>query len=557
MITRKRVLLSILPLLLFLAVSTPQARAASIISDNFDSYTTGVLPPQGGWIETPFTGVGTQNVVVTSTDCVSGKCASMPGSTLSSAGINNPSLSYFTGTFDFDWYQPTESNGCFPPGCSVFSGFWLGYGTSPAGLGIFFTGSATGGGGNYALYDNRSNLLVDNITSGVYHHIQVAWNIGVVGSSCTFTVAVDGGSPVAAQISTGSSSDCWSDIAGIQSKGINGLAFFGNGGVPKTNIDNIDSSGSSPTDTGIFTVTPAGGAVISTSTAATVGVTGYVSAADYVANSTNVTVQFSNAGFASSQLVGPLAALQQQPDSTQSFTFPITSSGPFSFSTTTSIQIIGNYTLKAAITRPQYSFLGFNIFTTTLAASSSNFIVATSTAFGTLQQAVQTQYQQLINSASSTIDTTVCNPISGNFNISGCMVVIFGFPSANDLSNAYTQFQTNIATHQPWGYFNRFFAILGYQGTSTLPVYTANIFLGNNGTTSVITVDPGEMIAGAGTVLNGVTDPENGMNIRQIMEPFVLLMVALGVLFTILADLLGSHRHNQNQHHGTKSKSRV
>jgi hypothetical protein len=315
--------------------------------------------------------------------------------------------------------------------------------------------------------------------------------------------------------------------------------------------------GTFPAGTSINTVTPLDGSTNATTTSFTFGATGFISTADYVPGATNVQISFTNNGFASSQLVGPLAALQQQPDSSGTFIFPVSAAGAFNFSTSTNIQIIGDYTLTTSITVPQYSLFGFNFFTRQLAATSTTFVVATSTAFGTLQKAVAAQYQQLIGTASSTLDTTVCNPISGNFNITACMTVIFGFPSKTDLNTAYNNFQTNVATHQPWGYFSRFFAILTYSGTSTLPGYTAYIGTAPSTTMDVITVDPGDMIIGAGALLNSVTDPQNGMTIRQIMEPFVLLMVALGVFFTILADLLGSHRHNQNQVHGRKSNRRI
>lgn len=308
-------------------------------------------------------------------------------------------------------------------------------------------------------------------------------------------------------------------------------------------------------DTRIDSVLPANQTLNATSSSFTFGASGYINPDDFVSGGTHVLVSFSNAGFASSQMVGPLAALQQQPDNSLTFDFPVSSGGSFNFSTSTNIQIIGDYTLNTSIVVPQYNFFGFSYGNRTLIATSTTFVVATSTAFGTLQQAVQAQFQQLISTASSTIDTTVCNPISGHFDITACMVVIFGFPSQTALSSAYTEFQNNVATHQPWGYFTRFFSILSYPGTSTLPSYTAYIATDASTTEDVITVDPGDMIVGAGTILNGVVDPQNGLTIRQIMEPFVLLMVALGVLFTILADLLGSHRHQQN--HGVKSNSRV
>ncbi len=512
MITRKPLLLSILPLLLFLAVYVPQARADtgqtddSSISSQTTSGATGIYE-----VGNNFTGLMTDVQMN-----MNGNTGSIGDWTMAVFDM----VGYTDGT-----YATTTGDSCVSNrndnGATINGPFLL-------------------SGGNTSRGDGSNVPSVGFGTNGCNLQASEYYKLSISGGSTGF-----GG-----QMFFRGSSSLPSGVTSI-SNDFTGIAipyfiiFGASGGFNPTPPPD--------TSTHIATVTPLNGSTNATSTAFTFGATGYVSPDNYISGATNVIVSFSNAGFASSQMVGPIGAELQQPDNSLTFTFPVTNSGSFSFSTTTGVQVIGNYTLKTSITVPQYTLLGFNFFTKTLAATSTVFVVATSTAFGTLQQAVAEQYQQLISTASSTIDTSVCNPISGNFNITACLIVVFGFPSQSDLNTAYNQFQTNVATHQPWGYFNRFFTILTSTGSTTLPTYTAYIGTGGSTTMDVITVDPGDMIAGAGTVLNGVVDPQNGMNIRQIMEPFVLLMVALGVLFTILADLLGSHRHNTHQQHGSKT----
>jgi len=54
------------------------------------------------------------------------------------------------------------------------------------------------------------------------------------------------------------------------------------------------------------------------------------------------------------------------------------------------------------------------------------------------------------------------------------------------------------------------------------------------------------MLVGGVGMLNSVTDPRYGKSARDVLEPFVALLMAIAVIYTILTDLTGSHKHNKH-----------
>ncbi len=299
------------------------------------------------------------------------------------------------------------------------------------------------------------------------------------------------------------------------------------------------------TTTRIDSITPLDNTSYATSTTFGFNVTGYISAADYVAGSTNITIKYSNGGFESSLAVGPAFASIQQADNSATFVFPVTTSGHFSFSTTTNMQQIGDYSLNTSLTVPRYSFLGFTFYTTTLVASSTVFQVATSTAFGTLRQSVQADYRAFVSNASSTINTSVCSPISGNFSVVPCMSILFGFPSLSQLQADFALLDNQVLTHQPWAYPTRFFTILTTSSTSTLPSFTVNIAIAS-GTETTLSYNPSDMLAGGATLLSGIEDPHSGKNLEEIIKPFIQLFVAISVLIIIIFDIMAMGHHTKS-----------
>lgn len=246
--------------------------------------------------------------------------------------------------------------------------------------------------------------------------------------------------------------------------------------------------------------------------------------------------------------------------------FNATTSGEFNFSTTTTIGE-GNYRLNALIER---SYLGgwfVNPFSPINQDLSHQFIVCGSgdpTCVGTFIGGLSQNGFNELNDifASSTATTTAsaanCNFTSWTtFSLPKCGAYLF-IPGGDYLNTTMKGLKDGVLTRIPWGYFTRVVTIFNSTATSSLPTFTAHVQVGpgddSTPPTETLTFDPGDMIAGGGTLLNSISDPINGKSVKDVFEPFVQLSIALAVLFTIIADLTGSHRHHTDTQEGGKKK---
>lgn len=246
--------------------------------------------------------------------------------------------------------------------------------------------------------------------------------------------------------------------------------------------------------------------------------------------------------------------------------FQATTSGNFNFSTTTIIGE-GNYRLEAQIER---SYLGgwfVNPFSPINEDISHQFIVCgvsdpacAGTFIGNLSQNGYNELNSIF--ASSTATTTAsaanCNFTSWNtFSLPKCGAYLL-VPGGDYLNTTLKGLKDGVLTRVPWGYFTRAVAIFNTTATSSLPTFTATIQIGPGdqsvATTTTLTFDPGDMIAGGGALLDSITDPIHGKTVKDVFEPLVQLSIAISVLFTIIADLTGSHRHHTDTAEGEKKK---
>ncbi len=111
-----------------------------------------------------------------------------------------------------------------------------------------------------------------------------------------------------------------------------------------------------------------------------------------------------------------------------------------------------------------------------------------------------------------------------------------------------------ILVRVPWGYATRFITILANPATSTLPTFTTTIQIGAGSDmtpeTTELTFDIGDMVTGGAALLASIEDPNHGKTAREIFEPIIKLVVALSVIITIVMDLMGSHKHAQENNKG-------
>lgn len=188
--------------------------------------------------------------------------------------------------------------------------------------------------------------------------------------------------------------------------------------------------------TSITAITPADGSLIATSSTATLSVTGAINSAD-ISSSTVATMSFYRNADMQAAVASPSLI-------TTTLTFPISSSGSFSDSTTTPLLEEGTYTLTTAISKPTYSLFGFNFFTTTLVSTTTSFTVGTTTAWDNFQSQSITNIQNTIN----TFATSTCALNFTSFNLGDC-VLSFVWPGPG----AFDQFKTlTLSNRAPFAY---------------------------------------------------------------------------------------------------------
>jgi hypothetical protein len=222
-----------------------------------------------------------------------------------------------------------------------------------------------------------------------------------------------------------------------------------------------------------------------------------------------------------------------------------TTSGDFYFATSTYIGD-GNYRLNAIL--EQDALFGWvkNPFFP-IQNLSHQFIVGSSTFIGNISQNL---FNDVFNASTTATSTAAllagCNPL-GNFNITNCMSGMF-IPDPVQINALVQNFRDGVLIHAPWGYVQRLYDIVSATSTTALPTFTASVVMGpgdnSNTSTTTISFDPGDMLAGGGALLESIHDPVDGKSPRDIFYPMVQLAVAIMVILTIASDVMGSHKHH-------------
>jgi hypothetical protein len=224
----------------------------------------------------------------------------------------------------------------------------------------------------------------------------------------------------------------------------------------------------------------------------------------------------------------------------------IQTAGIYTFSSTTWLGE-GNYRLEACINKT--TLFGINNIFTPRTCESHQFIVGSSTFIGNISQHMFTDtndYLNGLNATSSSVLASTCNPVGLNFDIRQCSSFML-VPDGASMRTTINDLRDGLFVRFPMGYVTRFVDIFANTATSGIPAWTASVQIGAGNTTTpeitTITVDPSDMIAGGASLLESVHDPITNKSPRDVFYPMVQLVVALGVLMTIVADLTGSHKH--------------
>lgn len=234
----------------------------------------------------------------------------------------------------------------------------------------------------------------------------------------------------------------------------------------------------------------------------------------------------------------------------------------FNVSTSTGVNLeTGYYTLKTSIIMPNEIFGFTNLFG--IIDFGINEIVSTTTSFyAGSPTSAQTALNDLFNASrngilgltatSSEVSLSSCNPFS--LDLGMCLGVLF-LPSLADMQNLLQFAHDNFLNRAPWGYATRMVSILTNNATTTastaLPTWVVTFpsIQGTSGSPlagTIITFDMQDMLDTGSTTLNGIIDPVSGKTMREIIEPYILLFIAISALIIVFHDIMGMGKHTNN-----------
>ncbi len=221
-----------------------------------------------------------------------------------------------------------------------------------------------------------------------------------------------------------------------------------------------------------------------------------------------------------------------------------TTSGDFYVSTTTGLAD-GNYRVEASLdTATQLLGLNLGLFPGTISdVKNHQFIVGSSTFIGNLSQTVFTETDSFFGTLQATSSSALaqnCSPLSSSFGVRECLAFLL-IPDGQQINDLLVNFRDGVLIRAPWGYVTRFIVIISGTATSSLPTFTVNLGVpGSPLASSTLSFDPGDMLVGGAALLDSIQDPYSGNTMRDIFYPMIQLGVALGVILTIVMDLMGT-----------------
>jgi hypothetical protein len=222
-----------------------------------------------------------------------------------------------------------------------------------------------------------------------------------------------------------------------------------------------------------------------------------------------------------------------------------TTSGAFTFASSTSLPN-GNYRINATLERSWVFGYLSNPFSSINTDQSHQFIVGSSTFIGNISansfSAINTIYSTFSSTSTASLSQS-CNVLNG-FDVNSCLGYLF-IPSGEQMNSTLNSLRSTVLQKAPWGYFNRMYVLWQTTATGTLPTISISIPFGN-GQYGTATADMGDMLIGGVNNLNSIHSPKNNKTARDVLEPIVALLMAIAVVYTIVTDLTGSHKHNKH-----------
>jgi hypothetical protein len=291
------------------------------------------------------------------------------------------------------------------------------------------------------------------------------------------------------------------------------------------------------TSTRIISFTPLNGVTLPSATPVNFQLDYYLNSAD-VGTISSVRITFTN--------IDQNAIFSSLSNNTIEFLSTVaTTSGMFTFASSTVLPN-GNYRVNATLERSWVFGYMRNPFSSINTDQSHQFIIGSSTFIGNISSnsfsAINTIYNTFTSTSTASLSQS-CNVISG-FDVNGCLAFLF-IPASDQINNTLNSLRSTVLQKAPWGYFNRMYVIWQTTATGTLPVISISIPFGN-GEYGTATADMGDMIVGGANTINSIHSPKNNKTARDVLEPIVALLMAIAVVYTIVTDITGSHKHNKH-----------
>jgi len=242
-------------------------------------------------------------------------------------------------------------------------------------------------------------------------------------------------------------------------------------------------------DSCIYSHVPTSSSVVATSSTFSLAVTGNVGSSDTSGAYLSIRV-YNNAGFSSNNLVGPIFAINGFQTGWYENVFENSlAPGGFTFSTTTDLQQVGQYTMVVQIRK-----LNFFFFDTLVVEKRVPFLVATSTNFDLAQDQLADEISDIASSIGYVADTCSFNWTT-TFSIIGCVKYLI-IPSPLQIQNTITLARDDILTRFPWGYFTILYDMLTDDtASSTPPVFAMTLQPGIGGAGKTLSFSPFELLA--------------------------------------------------------------
>jgi hypothetical protein len=303
-----------------------------------------------------------------------------------------------------------------------------------------------------------------------------------------------------------------------------------------------------PNVTSITSVIPGNNETIATSTTNTIGANGFLASED-LNDYSKLKIHIASLGdqFVYGQCADVICATL---GFKRDFSYSLVTATGFNFASSTAGLPLGRYSLRATIEKGSFCVFGFCASTKELVATTTTFLVATTTRNDQLRERTLGFIDTYNSMASTTTDFSACTIGAFNLLICGQDLLTWAFvPTSDSMSYTVETIKTGVLRKVPFGYVYRFVEILTDTASTTLPTFDIPLLYPNSNNQMAFATStlfqPGDMLAGAGQVLDSIKDPIWGTGLKDTFEPIIKAIIAMLVLVTIVSDLLGMHRHSQ------------